>query len=94
MSDSNIDKAEVQAIFKAMDQDGTGAINWLEFLAATTHATNLLQEHHWQEAFKLLDIDKSGSISVGNVQKVLGKAVDAGKAKQLVEDFDLKQNGA
>ena len=38
---SALDKEEVDKIFDAMDQDGTGAINWLEFLAATTHATNL-----------------------------------------------------
>jgi len=91
--DTQMPKADVDSIFDAMDQDGTGAINWLEFLAATTHATNLLQEHHWQEAFKLLDIDETGSISVANVERVLGKAADESKAKGIVQDFDLKENG-
>jgi len=93
LSDSDVPEAEVKTIFKAMDQDGTGSINWLEFLAATTHATNLLKAQHWQEAFKLLDIDGSGFISVTNVEKVLGKAANENKAKEIVKDFDLKSNG-
>jgi calcium-dependent protein kinase len=84
---------EVKAVFDAIDQDHDGTINWLEFLAASTHSINLLQQQHWTEAFKLLDIDNTGSISKENVAMVLGRAAKKDQADKILDDFDVNGDG-
>jgi calcium-dependent protein kinase len=65
----------------------------LEFLAASTHSINLLQQQHWTEAFKLLDIDNTGSISKENVAMVLGRAAKKDQADKILDDFDVNGDG-
>jgi Ca2+-binding EF-hand superfamily protein len=92
--DADITPAEAEGVFLALDQGRTGYVNWVEFLGATTHAQKLTAEPHWQHAFELLDVDRSGVITVANLRAVLGRAIDdETQAQMVIAEADLRGNG-
>ena len=50
------------AIMKGADTDGSGEINYTEFLAATIDANVFLREDYLRTAFNMFDKDRSGKI--------------------------------
>jgi calcium-dependent protein kinase len=52
LKDNTID---IEEIFKSIDTDGSGAINYTEFLAATIDKNIYLKEEKLYEAFRLFD---------------------------------------
>lgn len=65
-------KEEVDRIFKLVDVDHSGEIDFSEFVTASVNKTNLLQEQKLKAAFQYYDKDGSGSISVDEIKGVLG----------------------
>lgn len=70
----------IEELFKSIDSDKSGAINYTEFLAATIEQQVYHKEEKLLQAFKLFDHDKSGKISVKEVGRII---------KTEEEDFDL-----
>lgn len=54
---------ELESILKSIDTDGSGTIQYTEFIAATMDRNLYLKEEKLFQAFKMLDLDKSGKIS-------------------------------
>lgn len=70
---SQIDaEIEVQKIMTVADSDGSGYIDFTEFVTATIDKKNLLSKERIETAFKLFDKDGSGSISVDELKFLLG----------------------
>jgi len=63
----------VQELFDTMDQDKSGRIHYLEFLAATIETSAQFREDSMLEVFDRLDSDNSGAISKSNLKELLGK---------------------
>merc|ERR1712100_520886 len=62
----------------AIDTDGSGVIDYSEFLAATLDNRKYMQEDVVWRAFKTLDVDGSGTIDREEIIKLLGlQEVDA-----------------
>jgi calcium-dependent protein kinase len=59
---------------KAVDTDGSGFIDYSEFIAATMNKKTLLSSENMESAFKAFDKDKSGSISIAELKTMLGGA--------------------
>jgi calcium-dependent protein kinase len=53
---------ELLVIMKGADTDGSGEINYTEFLAATIDANVFLREDYLRTAFNMFDKDRSGKI--------------------------------
>ena len=67
------DKAEehVDRIFKRVDGDGSGEIDYTEWVIATINKESLLTDEKLKRAFALFDKDGGGSISADEVKNTL-----------------------
>ena len=64
---------EVDKIMRQVDIDGSGEIDYSEFVAASMNRTKLLSKERLEAAFKTFDIDGSGTISADELKAILGK---------------------
>ena len=58
-------------LMKAADTDGSGEINYTEFLAATMDANVFMREDYLRTAFNMFDKDNSGKIDNEEVVALL-----------------------
>ena len=49
-------------MLQSADTDGSGDINYTEFIAATINASIFMNESYLRQAFNMFDKDKSGKI--------------------------------
>ena len=69
---------EIDKLFEQIDVDGSGAIDYSEFVMATVNQKNLMTNDKLMAAFKMFDADNSGTISPEEIKLVLcsGGGVD------------------
>ena len=69
---------EAEKIFKKVDIDGSGFIDYSEWIVATIDLRKLLTAEKLQDAFNLFDKDGGGSITPDEVKDVLccGQDID------------------
>ena len=87
------DFERVKTLFEGMDQDHSGKVHYLEFLAATLEESELHRTDELLRAFDRIDSDNTGGISGQNLKQMLGNDADDDEINQLIADADLKQNG-
>ena len=81
-------------LFKTLDHDGSGAIHYDEFLAATLESeAGLLDTETLQATFDRMDADDSGAISPANIRALLGTRASDELVDRMIADGDLKRNG-
>jgi calcium-dependent protein kinase len=55
-----------------MDMDGSGEVDFSEFVTATVNRNDLLKEEKLRAAFRIYDKDDSGSISLEELKTIIG----------------------
>lgn len=63
---------EVEKMFKMVDSDNSGFIDYSEFVVAAMNEKSLTTNDKLQAAFKMFDKDGSGVISADEIKEVLG----------------------
>lgn len=91
LGDKNIN---VEELFKSIDTDKSGVINYTEFIASTIDQKIYLKEEKLYEAFKTFDKDNSGKISIDEVKQILRIQNDDAKAvEEMIKSFDINNDG-
>lgn len=90
--------AEIQAILEEVDSDGSGVIDYTEFLAATLDKKVYQQQNVCWQAFRTFDRNGDGRISKDEIANILngedGKDVQACANRDLADIMkDIDKNG-
>lgn len=85
---------EVSKIMQQVDKNNSGAIDYSEFVAASINRQQVLSQKRLETAFKTIDKDGSGSLSVDELKQLFG----GGKVpdeiwKQIIEEVDKNGDG-
>ena len=91
-------KDELLAIMEGADTDGSGCINYTEFIAATMEQNLYLKEENLRTAFRMFDKDGSGKISIDEMKQALGSGIDGQTTNeeewnQLIKEVDIDGDG-
>ena len=80
---------------KMVDSDGSGEIDYSEWVVATIDKVRLLSDEKLVQAFTLFDKDESGSISSEEVREVLGvgKNIDEKIWNDIILEVDDNGDG-
>jgi calcium-dependent protein kinase len=82
----------VDEIFSSIDTDGSGVINYTEFLASSIDQKIYLKEEKLYEAFKTFDKDGSGKISTQEIKNIIN-VNDHANIDNLIKSFDTNGDG-
>lgn len=72
-------------VFNEMDQERTGKVHYMEFLAATLESRVKISGQLLNQAFDHLDVESSGVISIENMQALLGRNFSREDVEQLIK---------
>jgi calcium-dependent protein kinase len=91
----SLNDTEVDEMFAKVDADGSGEIDYSEFVVATMNEKNLISNNKLQTAFKMFDKDGGGSISTDEIKQVLsfGQNLDEKVVNQIIEQVDANGDG-
>ncbi|CAM9092808.1 unnamed protein product [Chrysoparadoxa australica] len=85
-------KEEVATLFKGLDVDQTGKLDYLEFLAGTIGAIGDLGDDRLRETFQHMDTDGSGKISHRNLEALMGTDYQPDKVNHMFEEAGVSDN--
>ncbi|URE08939.1 calcium-dependent protein kinase [Musa troglodytarum] len=90
-----ISESEVRQLMEAADVDGNGSIDYIEFITATMHMNRVEREDHLYKAFEYFDEDKSGYITVEELEQALKKynMGDEKTIKEIIAEVDTDKDG-
>jgi calcium-dependent protein kinase len=74
VSSTKLSEPEIAELFAAIDLDGSGAIDYSEFLAAVIDRKLLFREDLCLQAFRSIDRDASGDVGVKDLHALLENA--------------------
>lgn len=82
-------------MFAQCDADGSGEIDYSEFVVATMNEKNILSNNKLHTAFKMFDKDGGGSISTEEIKQVLsfGQNLDEAVVNQIIQQVDANGDG-
>lgn len=88
-------EAEVDRIMKIADADGSGEIDYSEWVVASMDKRKLLTNEKLEVAFNLFDRDGGGSISANEIKEVLGvgKNIDEKVWNDIIMEVDANGDG-
>jgi calcium-dependent protein kinase len=87
--------AEVERIMREVDSDGSGYIDYTEFVMATMQQETVLNRNYLEAAFSAFDQDKSGKISMEELRALLGADIETKNSlwEELIRGADLDGDG-
>ena len=80
---------KLSEIFRHLDEDNSGTIQYSEFLAATVQMQINLDEESLMGIFRKLDVSKTNDISLDDLEKALGSMFSKEHIKELFSRADV-----
>jgi Ca2+-binding EF-hand superfamily protein len=88
---------EVEEMFRSVDTDNSGFIDYTEFVVAATNQQNLTSQEKLAAAFKMFDKDGSGIITADEIREVLcfggSNALTAEAVDSIIKQVDDNGDG-
>ncbi|XP_076097435.1 neo-calmodulin-like isoform X2 [Mytilus galloprovincialis] len=93
----NPSDAEIKRIMRRVDKDGSGTIEFAEFVSMMTEQREqTLQTDEYRKAFNSFDLDGNGLITVKEFKKAmarLGEKISEKKIKKIMKEIDIDGDG-
>jgi len=80
-------------VLDVVDEDGTGTMDFTEFLLAAADYQGITQDKKLKIAFSLLDPDSSGSITVNELKAVVKLKENKATWEKFLREVDQDQSG-
>jgi len=94
MKQFNMTMKDVEDLMAAADVDGSGQIEWGEFLAATINRSQLEREENVYRAFKAIDKDGNGTLSHDEITDALREfGLGPDEITHVIAEVDADGNG-
>ena len=91
---SSLSEGEIQKILELVDTNGSGQIDFTQFLVAASNEEKMLEEKRLENAFDYLDADHSGFITIEEVKAFLdGTTQTSEQIKQIFDEVDENGDG-
>ncbi|XP_071918433.1 calcium-dependent protein kinase 1-like isoform X1 [Coffea arabica] len=92
---TKLSESEVRQLMEAADVDGNGTIDYIEFITATMHMNRVEREDHLYRAFEYFDKDKSGYITMEELEHALKEynMGDEKTIKEIIAEVDADHDG-
>ncbi|KAF5460599.1 hypothetical protein F2P56_020458 [Juglans regia] len=92
---TKLSESEVRQLMEAADVDGNGTIDYIEFITATMHMNRMDREDHLYKAFEYFDKDKSGYITMEELENALKQynMGDEKTIKEIIAEVDTDNDG-
>lgn len=92
---SRLTEGEVKQLMDAADVDGSGAIDYIEFITATMHRHRLEREEHLYTAFRYFDKDNSGYITRDELKQAMEDhgMGDFNTIREIISEVDADNDG-
>ena len=84
---------QIEELFKSIDTDNSGNIEYTEFISASIEKNVYLNEEKLKDAFKLFDADNSGKISRAEIEKVLHMDKHSKEIDSIMDKHDKNKDG-
>lgn len=84
---------EAEHIFQALSTSHDEEVHYSEFLAAMVTSRIVLHERLLKAAFTRLDTNGSGEITLGNLQQLLGDAMESDAVERIFKEVDRGDRG-
>ena len=69
----SLEMSEIERIFKSIDTDNSGTIEYSEFVAASIDRKKMLSKKRLERVFQMFDKDGSGMISANELKATFGQ---------------------
>ncbi|KAL6283972.1 hypothetical protein ACE6H2_014901 [Prunus campanulata] len=92
---SKLTEAEVKQLMEAADVDGSGSIDYIEFITATMHRHRLERDEHLFKAFQYFDKDNSGFITRDELESAMKEygMGDDETIREIISEVDTDNDG-
>jgi calcium-dependent protein kinase len=84
---------DVEDILANIDSNGSGVIDYTEFIAATLDKKKYIKQDRLWSAFRVFDVDGNGRISKAELHKILGEHFVGKNLDELIAECDLDGDG-
>lgn len=87
-------EGDVTKLMEVADVDGSGEVDYVEFLAATLNQSKLDKEENLYKAFVKFDTNKDGKLSVDEITNALADfKVSEAETKEIIKECDADGDG-
>lgn len=86
----NFNEQEIDDMIKRVDADGSGDINYSEFIDTAVSMEKLLSDDRLDKVFRVFDRDGNGEITIQEIKQLLDacKQVDEKMIQRAIKDVD------